>query len=90
MLIPFTKAMKEDGDDADDDDDDLEGDEEETVEVEDGREDFDEETVEAAMHEVNEAYNISVEQAKVARSSITKVRISLLPCRNARSHPRFS
>lgn len=85
MLIPFTKAMKDDEDDVDEDE--LEG-EEETDEVEDGREDFDEETVEDAMREVNETYNISVDEAKVARSSITKVCACSAPTRrNARSHP---
>lgn len=84
MLVPFTKEMPgmDDPELADDDEgDDSDWDDNENGkdnEVEAGREDFDDETCEEAMNEVNDTFVVSTEQTKVARSSLTKVRIHML------------
>lgn len=75
MLVPFTKkiAGEDDGDEDEDDGSDLEDDPNPDHEVEEGREVFDDEVVEKAMRDVAEEYAVSTSEAKVARSSVTKV-----------------
>lgn len=79
MLTPFTKAIKRTGNASEDDDEDEadieseDEDENDDNEVEAEREAFDDTEVEDAMREVSEVYNVSEAEAKVARSSLTKV-----------------
>ncbi len=72
MLGPFA-TVKSAGEVANEDDE-VSDDEEDDNEVEAGREASNEQEVEDAMLEVNEEYRVSEAQAKVARSSLTKVR----------------
>lgn len=76
MLVPFTKNVSStgDGDDAANSDDEISDDEEDDKEVEVGREEFDDVAVEKAMEEVTQEFDVSDDQARVARSSLTKVR----------------
>ncbi len=76
MLVPFSREVKTtDEADADDEDDDEDSDDEDNNnnEVEEGREAFNDAAVEDAMKEVNDEFNVSDAQAKVARLSLTKV-----------------
>lgn len=77
MLVPFTKAVNGPGGEDDVNSDDKISDDEESddKEVEGGREEFDEAAVEDTMKEVTEQFNVSEEQARSVRSSLTKVRI---------------
>lgn len=76
MLVPFTKNVSStgDGDDAANSDDEISDDEEDDKEVEVGREEFDDVAVEKAMEEVTQEFDVSDDQARVARPSLTKVR----------------
>ncbi len=79
MLVPFSKCEKttatatattggaDEDDEDNNDEDELTDDEAEDVEVDEGREAFDNREVEEAMAEVNEEYELSTSQAKVAR-----------------------
>lgn len=79
MLVPFTKATKKgdenENENDDDDDDELSNAEKEDEnEVEQEREDFDDDEVQKAMEEVSKKYKMSSADAKVAKSSLMKVR----------------
>ncbi len=71
MLVPFSREVKTADDE--DDNEDLDDEDDNDNEVEEGREVFDDAAVEDAMKEVNDEFDVSDAQAKVARLSLTKV-----------------